>query len=111
MKEEKEEDPEGEVLGDSDTGSLLYSSLLPINFTDSNHIGICLYCLFLFFCSASDDSEEEERKGRPLTQEEEDVDVIRSWMEVGGHPAHQEEEAKELLAEVKHVPMSLSFFH
>ena len=31
LKEEKEEEPEGEVLGDSDTGSLLYSSLLPIN--------------------------------------------------------------------------------
>ena len=31
-------------------------------------------------------------------------------MEVGGHPAHQEEEAKELLVEVKHIPMSLSLF-
>ena len=31
LKEEKEEEPEGEVLGDEDTGSLLYSSLLPIN--------------------------------------------------------------------------------
>ena len=78
LKEEKEEEPEGEVLGDSDTGSLLYSSLLPINFTDSNHIGICLYCLLSFSHSTSDDSEEEERKGRPHSQEEEDVDVIRS---------------------------------
>ena len=43
-------------------------------------------------------------------QEEEDIDVIRSWVKVGGHPAHQEEEAKELLAEVKHIPMSLSLF-
>ena len=34
LKEEKEEEPEGEVLGDSDTGSLLYFSLLLINFTD-----------------------------------------------------------------------------
>ena len=31
-------------------------------------------------------------------------------MEVGGHPACQEEEAKELLAEVKHIPMFLSLF-
>ena len=98
------------MLGDSDTGSLLYSSLLPINFTDSNHIGIHLYCLLSFSHSTSDDSEEEERKGRPHTQEEEDIDVIRSWMEVGGHPACQEEEAKELLAEVKPIPMSLSLF-
>ena len=58
LKEEKEEELEGEVLGDSDTDSLLYSSLLPINFTDPNHIGICLYCL-LFFHSPSDNSEEE----------------------------------------------------
>ena len=65
------------MLGDSDTGSLLYSSLLPINFTDPNHIGIRLYCL-LFFCSPSDDSEEEEGKGRTHSQEEEDIDVIRS---------------------------------
>ena len=49
LKEEKDEELEGEVLGDSDTGSLLYSSLLPINFTDPNHIGICLYCLLFFF--------------------------------------------------------------
>ena len=41
-------------------------------------------------------------------QEEEDIDMIRSWVEVGGHPACQEEEAKELLAEVKHILMSLS---
>ena len=37
---------------------------------------------------------------RPSTKEEEDIDVIRSWMEVGGHPAHLDEEAKELLTEV-----------
>ena len=48
-------------------------------------------------------------KGRPHTQEEEDIDVIRSWVEVGGHPACQEEEAKELLAEVC-LSLSLSFF-
>ena len=36
--------------------------------------------------------------------------MIRSWVEVGGHPAHQEGEAKELLSEVKHIPMSLSLY-
>ena len=41
-------------------------------------------------------------------QEEEDIDIIRSWVEVGGHPAHQEGEVKELLTEVKYIPMSLS---
>ena len=28
------------------------------------------------------------------------MDVIRSWMEVGGHPARPDEEAKGLLSEV-----------
>ena len=46
---------------------------------------------------------------RPSTQEEEDMDVIKSWVEVGGLPAHQEGEAKELLSEVNHIPISLSF--
>ena len=43
-------------------------------------------------------------------QEEEDIDVLRSWVEVGGCPAHQEEDAKELLTEVKYIPMPFSFF-
>ena len=49
-------------------------------------------------------SEQEVEKGRQLTQEEKDIDVIRSWVEVGGHPARQEGEAKELLSEVSHIP-------
>ena len=44
--------------------------------------------------SLPDESEQEGEKGRPITQEEEDIDVIRSWVEVGGHPACQEGEAK-----------------
>ena len=50
LKEEKEEELEGEVLGDSDTGSLLFPLLLfLINFTDQLHIYIQLYCLSYFF--------------------------------------------------------------
>ena len=69
LKEEKEEEPEGEVLGDSDTGSLSCSSLLPINLL-IQFILVFVYIAFsfLFFCSPSDDSEEEEGKGRPHTQ-------------------------------------------
>ena len=37
---------------------------------------------------------------RPLTKEEEEVEVMQSWVEAGGFPACPEEEAKELLAEV-----------
>ena len=36
---------------------------------------------------------------RPLTKEEEEVEVMQSWVEAGSFPAHPEEEAKELLAE------------
>ena len=43
-----------------------------------------------------------------MTQEEEDVDVLHSWIEVGGHPAHPEEEAQGLLAEVKCIPLPFS---
>ena len=35
--------------------------------------------------------------------------MLRSWVEAGGHPARQEGEAKELLSEVSHIPMFLSF--
>ena len=50
-----------------------------------------------------------------MTKEEEDVDVLHSWIEVGGLPAHPEEEAKGLLAEVNailylfpfHLPLSI----
>ena len=59
--------------------------------------------------SLPDESEQGVEKGKSLTQEEEDIDVIRSWVEVGGHPARQEGEAKELLSEVSHIPISLSF--
>ena len=45
--------------------------------------------------SFSDESEEEEVE-HPLTREEEDIEVMQSWMEVGGMPAHPEEEAKGL---------------
>ena len=40
-------------------------------------------------------------------KEEEEVEVICSWVEAGGFPAHPKEEAKELLAEVS----SFSCFH
>ena len=48
LKEEKEEELEGEVLGDSDTGSLLYSSLLPINLL-IQFILVFVYIVFSFF--------------------------------------------------------------
>ena len=35
-----------------------------------------------------------------MTKEEEDVDILCSWMEVGGQPALPEGEAQGLLSEV-----------
>ena len=99
------------MLGDKDTGSLLYSSPLSVNLLiQFTLLFVYIACPPFFFPSPSDDSEEEEERGRPSMQEEEDIDVIRSWVEVGGHPAHHKEDAKELLTEVKHIPMSSSFF-
>ena len=70
-------------------------------FTEQIHISISLYCFLQLF--SLDESEEEERT-RPATKEEEDVDVLQSWMEVGGLPACPEKEAKGLLAEVNSFP-------
>ena len=40
----------------------------------------------------------------PPTKEEEDIEVMQSYMEVGGLPAHPEEEAKGLFAKVSSFP-------
>ena len=114
---EKEEEPEGEVLGDSDTGSsekiyIFFRFFVSFIFFNPIFIGIiCLGLLITLLPPALflDESEQEGEKGWPLTREEEDLDIIRSWVEVCGHSARQEEEAKELLAEVIIFPcLSLS---
>ena len=71
-------------------------------FTEQIHISISLY--YFLQLSSLDGSEEEER-ARLATKEEEDIDMLRSWMEVGGLPAHPEEEAKGLLTEVNSSPV------
>ena len=44
------------------------------------------------------DESEEGGAAQPLSKEEE-VEVMRSWVEVGGFPAQPEEEAQGLLSE------------
>ena len=44
-----------------------------------------------------------------MTKEEEDVNILCSWMEVGGQPALPEGEAQGLLAEVSKFPCPLFF--
>ena len=51
------------------------------------------------------DESEEEGAVEPLSKEEEEVEVMRSWVEVGGFPAQPEEEAKGLLSEASSCPL------
>ena len=44
-----------------------------------------------------------------MTKEEEDIDILHSWMEVGGQPALPEGEAQVLLAEVSKSSCPLGF--
>ena len=110
LKEEKEEEPEGEELGESDTGSSLLPPLF-INLLIKFHFCTCLHFLSLFHDpSSSDDSEEGNgEEERPMTREEEDVDILHSWIEVGGQPALPEGEAQGLLAEVSKFPRLFAF--
>ena len=43
-----------------------------------------------------------------MTKEEEDIDILHSWIEVGGQPALPEREAQELLVEVSKFPLPSS---
>ena len=81
LKEEKEEEPEGEKLGESDTGTVLLTFFFVIVIVLITLHYSCTFVLLspLFL----DDSDEEERG--PLTKEEEDIDILCSWMEVGGN--------------------------
>ena len=96
LREEKEEEPEGEELGESDTGNILLSFFFIIVIV---LITLHYPCTFILSPLFLDDSDEEER--RPLTKEEEDIDILCSWMEVGGQPALPEEKAQGLLTEVR----------
>ena len=54
-----------------------------------------------FFWSIScADKSESETEVRVETKEEEDLGILRSWMEVGGIPALDEGEARRLLQEL-----------
>ena len=60
------------------------------------HVPIFYFSTILSFLGES----EEEGAVQPFSKEEEEVEVMRSWVEVGGFPAQQEQEAKGLLSEV-----------
>ena len=108
----EEEEPEGEALSDRSSGSIVsfenesitYFSLLVRQqyFFSFFHVPIHLQSFILFLL---DESTEEEMV---LPHSKEEVNVLRSWVEVGGFPAHPEVEAKELLTKVSSYLCSLS---
>ena len=61
---EKEEEPEGEVLGDSDTGSFSIFNFSSYYLTDPIFIGIICFGLLiiLFFSALSQTSQTKRRK-------------------------------------------------
>ena len=68
-------------------------------FLPYSHAHFYLSTLFSFL-----DESEEEGSVQPLSKEEEEVEVMRHWVEVGGFPAQPEEEAKGLLSEASLFP-------
>ena len=95
-KVKEEEEPEGEVLGEESTGSISSTSQRPINkqFPLLPYTSAHVYHSTISFL----DESEEEGVVQPLITEEEEVEVMQSWIEAGGFPAQPEEEAKGLLA-------------
>ena len=77
LKKEKEEEPEGELLGDSDTGSLLFPPLFTFLLIRLIFVSVCTASIFYNF-PLQMNLKKRDGKVRPLTKEEEDVDVIRS---------------------------------
>ena len=83
------------MLGDDSTGnSLNMSSSLLFFITLLSKFALASVCTIFFLQLSSLDGAEEEERARLATKEEEDIDVLWSWMEVGGLPACPEEEAK-----------------
>ena len=106
MGDVEEEELEGEtVVGPSGEATAHSSgSTPPIPFI-SHVINLYMYILSFistsFFWSISyADESESETEVRVETKEEEDLEILRSWMEVGGITALDEGEAKRLLQEV-----------
>ena len=95
---EKGEEPEGKVLGESSTGSLLFPPLFITLW--NKFMFVLVYTALLYNFPLQMNPKKKMKRQNLWSKRRKDVDVLHSWMEVGGHPAHPEEEAKGLLAEV-----------
>ena len=108
MDEVEEEEPEGEtVVGPRGEATIHSSGITPSLFSFLLLLIYAYTYAYLFFLNTSllhisllsfspfflaDESTDEEIY-RPKTKEEEDVDTLHSWVQVGGLPAQLEEEA------------------
>ena len=65
----------------------------------------------VLLCSLSDESEREEEKERLLTQEEEDIDIMRRWVEVGATQLIRKERQRNCYQRLNIFPcLSFSLF-
>ena len=104
----EEEEPKGEVLSEGSSGSTSFLKdglttlcLPPYGGTICSFSFLLHVLLYLqsFIPSLLDESTEGDMPGL-LTKQEEEVETMRSWIEVGGFPAWPEGEAKAVLMEV-----------
>ena len=112
MGDVEEQEPEAEaVVGPSGEATAHSSGNTPLclSFTllsiytyifPFKHIITHLNLIFFFWSISHADESESETEVRAGTKEEEDLGILRSWIEVGGIPALDEGEAQRLLQEV-----------
>ena len=107
MGDVEEEELEGEaVAGHSGEATAHSSGNTPLVLLISLVTNLYMYIFFnilpliltSFFFLADESTDEEV--SRPKTKEEDDIDMLHSWIQVGGLPAQLEEEALGLLLEV-----------
>ena len=58
-----------------------------------------IFCIFYLSLFLADESTEEEAPW-PLTKEEEDINTLQNWIQLGGFPTWPEEEAWGLLVDI-----------
>ena len=116
--EVEEEEPEGEaVVQPSGEPQHIVQVVHP--FFHSEFCTEIYFKKILFFFNLSfpslplsylTDKSSEEGASRLLTKEEEDIDTLQSWVQVGGFPAQPKEEAWGLLVEVGSLHPLLPLF-
>ena len=88
---------------------LIVSNLCIHIYIFSTHPCCTFHSLVFPFFFLADESTNEEIY-RPKTKEEEDIDTLCSWVQVGGFPAHLEEEATGASVGSEFILFSPSFF-